>query len=199
MAAAKSQGLGKYETCTELDSHADTCVVGKHVLLFQDFNRPVNVSGYDANLGTVENCKTVSAAMAYDDIRTGETVMLIVHQAISLPYLDNNLLNPMQLRMNDVRVSEQAKFLTENPKDEDHALIVPGMDGGDPLLIPLSLNGVVSYLPTYKPTTEQLETCRRYELTSETPKWDPHDHSFVEQEDAMVDVDDMLRKQGTEL
>ena len=106
MAAAKSQGLEKYETCTELDSHADTCVVGKHVLLFQDFNRPVNVSGYDANLGTVENCKTVSAAMAYDDIRTGETVMLIVHQAISLPHLDNNLLNPMQLRMNDVRVSE---------------------------------------------------------------------------------------------
>ena len=49
VAAAKSQGLGKYETYTELDSHADTCDVGKHVFLFQDFNRPVNISGYDAN------------------------------------------------------------------------------------------------------------------------------------------------------
>ena len=36
--AAKSQGLGKYETYIELDSHADAYVVGKHVLLFQNFN-----------------------------------------------------------------------------------------------------------------------------------------------------------------
>ena len=96
----------------------------------------------------MENCKTVSAARAYDDIRTGETVMLIFYQAILLPHLDNDLLNPMQLWMNNARVSEQVKFLIEDPKDDDHVLVVPDMDGGDLLLIPLSLNGAVSYLPT---------------------------------------------------
>ena len=39
------------EVWSELDSHADTCVVGKHVLVFQDFDRPVDVIGYDKQLG----------------------------------------------------------------------------------------------------------------------------------------------------
>ncbi len=36
-----------YETTLELDSHADTCVLGKHTYIFQDYNRPVYVEAYD--------------------------------------------------------------------------------------------------------------------------------------------------------
>ena len=39
------------ETRTELDSHADACVVGRNSLMIQDFNRPVDVTGYDPTLG----------------------------------------------------------------------------------------------------------------------------------------------------
>ena len=43
------------ETRTELDSHADVCVLGRNALVVQDFNRPVDVTGYDPGLGTKRN------------------------------------------------------------------------------------------------------------------------------------------------
>ena len=35
------------ETTLELDSHADTSVLGGGALVVADFNEPVNVQGYD--------------------------------------------------------------------------------------------------------------------------------------------------------
>ncbi len=50
----------------ELDSHTDTCVLGRDALISLDFDRPVVVKGYDLSLGT-ETYATVSGALAYDD------------------------------------------------------------------------------------------------------------------------------------
>ncbi len=36
-----------YETTLELDSHADTCVLGHGALITLDYNRPVSIVGYD--------------------------------------------------------------------------------------------------------------------------------------------------------
>ena len=41
-----------YETTLGLDSHADTCVLGHDALIILDYQRPVNVVGYDESLGT---------------------------------------------------------------------------------------------------------------------------------------------------
>ncbi len=35
------------DTTLELDSHADTCVLGRDALIFLDYDRPVIVEGYD--------------------------------------------------------------------------------------------------------------------------------------------------------
>ena len=60
------------EQRTDLDSHADTCVIGQHALIVHDFNRPVNGVGYDPSKGIMTpNCLTVSAAVAYDCPMTG--------------------------------------------------------------------------------------------------------------------------------
>ena len=51
---------------TELDSHADTCVLGKNALLFMDHEHPVNVVGYDKSHGTQHrNLPTISGLLAY--------------------------------------------------------------------------------------------------------------------------------------
>jgi hypothetical protein len=42
-----SLGPVKEVNMSDLDSHADACVVGKYALIFQDFDGKVNVSGYD--------------------------------------------------------------------------------------------------------------------------------------------------------
>jgi hypothetical protein len=90
---------------SDSDSHADASVVRMEVITFQDFERPVNVSGYDPKGPVAMALKTVSAGMAYVVPGSGRVVILIVNQAINLPHLPQNLLNPMQMMLNDVVVN----------------------------------------------------------------------------------------------
>jgi hypothetical protein len=83
------------ETTLELDSHADTCVLGCDALILLDYDRPVIVEGYDPSLGT-KTYDTVSGVLAYDDPVTGEVYHLVMNQAIHIPHLDHHLLCPMQ-------------------------------------------------------------------------------------------------------
>ena len=67
---------------TELDSHADTCTVGKNALITHVHNRRVNVHAYDASLGCQRDMKIVNAALAYDCPHTGVVHIFNVNQAI---------------------------------------------------------------------------------------------------------------------
>ncbi len=66
------------ETTLELDSHADTCVLGRDALILLDYDRPVVVEGYDPSLGT-KTYATVSGALAYDDPVTGEVYHIVIN------------------------------------------------------------------------------------------------------------------------
>ena len=165
-----------YETTLELDSHADTCVLGKYAYIFQDYNRPVYVEAYDPRLGSAEY-RTVSGAVAYTDPATGRTLLLLIHQAIHIPHLDHHLLCPMQCRVNDVTVNESPKFLVLDPTDQTHALTIT-----DPvyplqtLTLPLQLRGVISFLNVRTVTADQFheeETYPHINLTSDSLTWDP--------------------------
>jgi hypothetical protein len=83
------------ETTLELDSHADTCVLGCDALILLDYDRPVIAKGYDPSLGT-KTYATVSGALAYDDPVTGKVYHLVINQAIHIPHLDHHLLCSMQ-------------------------------------------------------------------------------------------------------
>ena len=62
---------------TDLDSHAEKCVIVQHVLIVHDLNLTVNVVGYDPSKGTkTPNCQTLSAAVAYDCTMIGEVFIL---------------------------------------------------------------------------------------------------------------------------
>ena len=152
------------EGTTDIDNHADTCVVGSNALILHVHNRPVHVTGYDDTLES-KVYETVSAALAYDDPKTGNTAILVVNQAISMPQLKHNLLCPMQLRHNDVEVDEKPKFLTSNPTEKSHAIVVKDAAGNE-LIIPLRLNGVTSYFSSRKPTKEEYEQAEsHFDLT----------------------------------
>ena len=135
-----------YETTLELDSHADTCVLGRDALIILDYQRPVTVVGYDESLGT-KTYATVSGVVAYDDPQSGRTLHLIIHQAIHIPHLDHHLLCPMQCRVNDVIVNDLPKFLASDPTDQTHALTINDPDNPlQPVILPLILIGVTLLL-----------------------------------------------------
>ena len=106
------------ETTLELDSHADTCVLGMGALITLDYDRSVSVYGYDSALGA-KTYKTVSGVVAHDDPITGEVYHLVINQAIHIPHLDHHLLCPMQCRVNDVTISELPKFLATFPTEKN--------------------------------------------------------------------------------
>ena len=182
---------------SELDSHADTCVVGNDTaLITHDFERPVRVLGYNESAGKPITAKTVTAVVAYDHPETGEIYMLIIHQAILVNAMKHNLLSPMQLRDNGLRVNDEPKHMVLTPTDYHHAISIPTGDDGDPMIIPLSLSGVTSYFPTRKPTRQEWENTDLslcIELTAEDPEWDPHTNRFSEQEATMLDSNGRLR------
>ncbi len=48
---------GNDEMTLGLDSHANTCVLGRNALIILDYNRPVSIVGYDQPLGTKKKKK----------------------------------------------------------------------------------------------------------------------------------------------
>ncbi len=134
------------ETTLELDSHADTCVLGCDALILLDYNRPVFVEGYDPSLGT-KTYVTVSGVLAYDDPVTVEVFHLVINQAIHIPHLDYHLLCPMQCRVNDVVVDNTPKFLASDPTDNTHALTIRDPDWPvQTIILRLALRGGLRYL-----------------------------------------------------
>jgi hypothetical protein len=160
-------------------------MIGKHCLVTHVYYKTVSVTGYDPKMGSMQGMQVISAALAYVDPSSGETLILRVHQAVHIPTMMNNLLCPMQMRLNDVIVDDCPKFLHHNPTDTTHTLTIK--DGSDTLVIPLSIRGVTSYFPTRAPTVAENDTCRSFDLTFSNPEWNPSSNAFEQQEESQTD------------
>ena len=86
----------------ELDSHANTCLVGDNCLVIHDYNRPVNVYSYDPK-DCHRSAKTVDATVGYQDPQIGQKFILVINQAICIDGLLNHLLCPMHCCLNQVK------------------------------------------------------------------------------------------------
>lgn len=92
--SAALTSLETKEIKTELDSHADTCVIGEDTaLLTHDFERPVRVYAFDGSKTTT--ARTVTGVLGYTDPTNGEHYMLVIHQAILVPTMTANLIGLM--------------------------------------------------------------------------------------------------------
>ena len=176
----------------DLDSHADTCVVSRSlVLVTHDYEQPVRLYGYNEKESSI--CKTVTGVVAYDCPRTGRTYMLSIHQAILSPArLRHALLSPMQMREMDIRVNDEPKHMVPKPTDDHSAIVIPQDEerNREQLRIPLSLHGVFPYFPYRKPTMEEFLDAPdelRIDLTNPDGEWDPSNERFAKDEDAMTD------------
>jgi hypothetical protein len=106
------------ESNTDLDLHTNQSLLGSNTFVIHDFDKPVNVIGYDPRGPVMHSLHMISGALAYDCPNTDATFILIVHQEIHNPKLEHNLLSCFQMRLNDVIVNEIPKFMTEMPLKE---------------------------------------------------------------------------------
>ena len=166
----------------EIDNHADKTVLGSKCLVIYDFNRPVDLSGYDPTSG-IQECATIIGATAYDQPVKGQAYMLVQNQDIHCKNL--TLLCPMQSRSQGVKINELPKFLCTEPDDETNAIVAEDTLVSDKkLIIPLSLKGVTSYFTVWKPSIEEYgdEYITHIIMTDKEPVWEPSEDIFSVQE-----------------
>ncbi len=173
----------------ELDSHADTTILGAGALIIQSYKGPVEVVGYDPQQD-LQMFEMVSVVLAFVHLQDGQVYHLVFHLAIHMPKLDHHLLCPMQCHINDVTVNDVPKFLTCFPTDNMHALIMQNQDNDlTNLPFPLHLQGVTSYLLVGEPTAAKWETgdIVWINMMAENLNWDQNDPTYSSQEAAMTD------------
>jgi len=126
----------------------------------------VSVSPFIGEYKPLKNIPIACVATAWDNRVDGSTYILIINEALyfgdRMPY---SLLCPNQLCHNGIQVDDTPKIF--NPAS-NHSIRIPGK-----LELPLRMRGVISYLPTRRPSKDEFDKCERYELTSACD-WDPH-------------------------
>jgi len=98
--------------------------------------------------------------------------------------MTQNFVPPIMMRLHGIQVNECPKFLSMNPSESDHSILLPNN-----LRIPLSLHGSISYIPSRLPTMIECNNLLNIELILEYLTWDPHCSSFASQESNMMNHD----------
>jgi hypothetical protein len=137
----------------ELDTHADTCALGRNFTPLSFTGRVCDVSPYSS-----EHYKSEKNV----PIITGATYILVVNEGLWLgPKISHSLLNPNQMRYNGVTVHDNP-FNSHNPLSVEH----------DEANLPLSISSTNIFLDTPTPTQHELHNCPHLHLTSES-EWNP--------------------------
>lgn len=149
-----------------IDTHADTCVVGKHAhIISQVHGKSVQAEPFSPSLGALSDLPIVHAAVAYDDLINGTTTILEANHSIYVSDMEHCLLCPDQVREAGIRVD-----LTPTKYDPDSPFFLQWPDG---FTIPLQSFGPIPMFRIRRPTAEELVTCERRLLTPEC-EWIPY-------------------------
>jgi hypothetical protein len=163
----------------DLDSHADTCVLGGTFHIYENTAQQCTVYPYS----TSYKPKVVTIAhggTAYDHA-DGNTYILDINNGFNMTAdLSTSLLNPNQMRSNGIIVDDTPVHLSHD-NASTHSIFIPELN----LQIPLQLDGIISYLPTRIPSADELETCIHIPLTS-LVEWDPYSDDFNRQEEVAL-------------
>ena len=168
----------------ELDSHADSPVVGKDAFILRYTGKKVRVSGFSDQLGSPLLVHVVDAALIYECEVSGDKYLIVIRNALYIKGMTCSLISPFILRLAGVTVNECPKFLANTPTREHHSLYFSEQD----LRIPLQLQGIISYLPTRLPTQHEIDdpTLPILQFTPLFDEWDPHTSTYSAQEEAMT-------------
>jgi hypothetical protein len=154
----------------ECDTNADTCCLGKNFVVLAPTYRTADVYAYDTSIQPIENVPIVSGATAYDDPITGNTYILVFHEALYYgDKLDHTLINPNQVRSFGIP-------FWDNPFDPTRSLSI---DVSDDFRIPLRTIGTKVAFTTRVPTANELEKNDHVHMTSAHP-WNPAEVSMVQ-------------------
>ena len=140
-------------TAIELDSHADSPVVGRHAHIHRHTGTTVKVSGFTDALGSALTVPIVDAMYCYDCEYSGETYLMIIRNALYLKEMTSALIPPFMMRMAGIDVDKCPKFLAKKPTINNHSVFFDS----HAIRLPLKIHGIISYLPVRSPHEEEIK------------------------------------------
>ena len=146
----------------EMDSHADTCVLGKNFIILHASGRVCDVFPFTQTYEGIEGVQIVTGATAWTCPETGETYILVVPEGLWMPdNMPHSLVNPNQLRAYGSTVQDNpfaGPLLLSDPEEE--------------VRIPMSMDGTNIVFSTRTPSQHELDHCRHVQLCSDH-EWNP--------------------------
>ena len=169
------------ESPTELDSHAIMPMVGNHAYIIAKTGKKVDVAPFTPDYKPL-TVPLVDATVRYDNPYNGKSYILVLQNVLYVLSMDNNLIPPFMLREMGVTMNDVPKIHKEDPTVDDH--VITFVETG--FRIPLSLWGIFSYLPTSKPSHEDLLNPNEVYILSPAT-WNPHSDAYATNEESMLD------------
>ena len=121
LSSADSRSENDESSRTELDSHANMGVVGRHAYVLAYVGKDVEVRPYSPDYEPIRK-PLVDAAIQYDDPYTGLPYILVARNMLYVPSMSNNLIPPFMLREAGINVRDTPKIHVASPTTEDHAI-----------------------------------------------------------------------------
>ena len=182
-----TDGNGAHTTSTtELDSHANWAVCGRHTTTISRSGTFARVHGFSKELPSLQQIEVVDKALAYDDPISLKTYILVIRHALDIPSMDHNLIPPFIMREAGLQVRETPKSQIDIPTVDDHAIYDPATF----MRIRLKLKGIFSCFDSRPLTVDEMNNWEEYPvvyLTPDGPTWDPTSVHYAQAEDDMVD------------
>lgn len=174
---------------TELDSHANMPVVGRHCYVINKTGS-ADVSPFSLDYEPLEGIPMVDAVLMYVCPYSGEECLLILRNALYVQSMPHNLIPPFIIREAGITVKEVPKIHCKDPTSNDHCIIFPK----DKFRIPMLLTGIFSYFSTFTPTETQVEECENVYLLTPEGKWNPNIDTYAHNESSMVDWEGNIKE-----
>ena len=168
---------------TDLDSQADSPMVGRNALVFETIDTAVQVKGFTPSLGT-KTVPIVNATVSYDNLFHNKVIILLIYNALYIKEMEHNLIPPFVMRLAQLDLDKEPKFPAKNPTLEHHSMFFPRTN----TRLHFRLHSIVSYLPTCLLTPEEFnEVNTQIELKPPSALWNSHDPRYEDQEANMLD------------
>ena len=151
----------------ELDSHADTIVLGANCTILSHTGQSCEVMPYSDTYDGITDVPVVTGATLWTSPHEGEEFILVFNEALWMgDTLQHTLVNPNQLRAYGTTVQD-------NPFAPAPLQFEPSTGP----TIPLASMGTIIYCSTRAPNDRELSTLPHIHLSS-SATWDPHNVVF---------------------
>ena len=151
----------------ELDSHADTIILGANCVILSHTGQSCEVMPYSDTYDAITDVPVVTGATLWTSPHDGDKYILIFNKALWMGNtLQHTLVNPNQ-------VQAYGTTIQDNPFASSPLIFEPPTSP----TIPLTTMGTIIYCHTREPSDHELSTLPHIPLSSSVT-WDPHNVVF---------------------